>query len=265
MNKLLSVDLYRLRKDKTPLLGVIIGAGLFLMTTGLYVILYFLSKDADSTPFTTMLNSRVSFISSFQMGNNVGLVVVIILAVFTSRDFTQNTLRLKVINNLDRRKIYISTLLTNLIYGLVVIVTFALLTLVVMTLLFGYGSAFDVNEFFHLLGTTSIALLFVILYISIITAVSMKFQTIGASIGLSIAVIIGESIIVTILRSMPAAMPNFPEWLYKGFNVFPSSGMSSLLTTFDGVDAMIMVIASIVLIVGINILGLQSFKKSDIK
>ncbi|MFA5720154.1 MAG: hypothetical protein WC939_03750 [Acholeplasmataceae bacterium] len=265
MRKLLRVDLFRLRKDKTPLLGFIVAAVLVLMSLGMFALLYSLTNDSEGG-FMAIYSPKNMFIQSFQMGNNVGLVVVIIVAIFTSRDFTQNTLRLKVINGYARFKVYLSMLFTNLIYGIGLILGYGLVMLLIGSLIFGYGSPFNLSEFLKLLATSSMALLYVILFVSIVTAISMKFHTIGASIGLSVAVVIGETIFSMIISSFPTAIKGFPEWLTKGLSALPSIGMTSLSTfTYDRIGVMVIIISSVLLIILVNVLGIRSFNKSDLK
>lgn len=265
MNKLLKVDFYRLRKDKTILLGAIIAAGLLLMSLGMFALFYWLTKDMEGG-MTPLFTPKTLFIQSFQMGNNVGLVVIIILAVFTSRDFTQNTLRLKVINGFKRHKVYLSMLITNLVYGISLIVGYGLISLVVSSLLFGFGEAFTGKVLLQLLATSGMALLYVILFVSVVTAISMKFQTIGASIGLSIAIVLGESILSMIISSFPATIPGWPEWATYGLNVLPTFSMTALITyTYRWQNAVVLIISAVVLIVLTNALGMRSFKKGDIK
>lgn len=264
MNNLIKVDLFRLKKDKTALLGGIISFGLLMMSVGLFAVISSFAENMDG--LQQLFSAKTGFIQSFQMGNNVGLVVIIIIAIMTSRDFTQHTIRLKVINGYDRVKIYFSTLITNLIYGILLIVVYALLNLSFMSMIFGFGEALTTALVLELLGGMSMALLHVVLFISIATAISMKFQTIGASIGLSIAIIIGEGLLSSILLAFPLFIGNFPEWLSYAMKVFPSQGMTWLIGfNYDMASTIIVVISSLVLIVLTNALAVMTFRKNDLK
>jgi ABC-type transport system involved in multi-copper enzyme maturation permease subunit len=266
MVSLLKVDLYRLRKDKTPLIGVLLSAGLLILTLGIFGIIKLISSVSDLEGIEMLLSPKRNYIQGFQMGSNAGLVALIIMAVFTARDFTQNTLRLKIINGHSRTKIYFSTLLTNLLYGVVVILGYSIITLLITTAIFGYGKAFDSKEFLSLLAATGMSLLYVILFTSVVTAVSLKAQRMGSSIGLSIAIVVGEGFLSSLLFMIPTFNPDFPEWISRSFQVLPSIGMMMLVNEgFTGRTAWIMIISTLVLIAVTITLSLLSFKKSDIK
>lgn len=147
MEKLIKVDLYRYKKDKTSLIGLIIVIGLLFFSALMYLSM---SKLIDATEIEGMeqmlYSPRSIYFQSFMMGNNSGLVAIIIIAVITSRDFVQDTVRLKIINGFDKTQIYFSTLITNIIYGVGIVLGYALAMLLISSLIFGYGQKLDSEE-----------------------------------------------------------------------------------------------------------------------
>lgn len=265
MYKLLKVDLYKLKKDKTALIGAIISAALLLFTVGLTLSIKLLGQS-NMAGLEALFAPKSTYVQGFQMGSNAGLVVIIIIAVITTKEFTQNTIRLKIINGFDRKKIYLSTLITNLIYGISIMLGYSLLTLMFNSLLVGYGTEFNAQEIADLVIVTIVAVVYIVLYISLVTAVSMKFQRIGATIGISIGVILAEALLYSFVVMLPILAGNIPVEVYKVLHIFPSVGMGTLMAyTFNAETIAIMLASAITLVVGINLLAVFSFAKSDIK
>lgn len=266
MKRLLSIDLYRYQKDKTPLIGAIIAAGMLAMTVGMLFLMKGLSSTLTEDEFRMIFLPKSTYIQGFQMANNAGLVSIMIIVIVTARDFTQNTLRLKILNGHNRTKIYLSTLLANILFGVVVVFLYSLLSLVFGVILFGYGSEFTVDEFFNLVRYTLMALIYVFLYISIATAITMRFKTIGASIGITIAVLLGESILSSLLAMLPTTVGNVPEWLMNTLSVLPTVAFLKIMSfNINAVVTTIILVSGLSLLALVNFLGINSFKNSDIK
>lgn len=265
MKNLLKVDFYRLRKDKTALIGAIVAAGFLIFTVIMYVGIWAFQNRMEGDQIT-LFYPKNAFVQGFQMGNNVGLIISILIAVLTTRDFSQNTLRLKIINGHERWKIYLSMIIVNLTYGASIILSYSILSLLFSSLIFGYGQPFTVNEFFTLLGTGALALLIAILIISIVTAFSMRTKRMGAAIGLTIAFIMGEVILTMFLLLSPIVIRDLPEWFLKVLQIFPTIGLQNLMTyNLDTTDIIIVVVSNVFFIFLTNFLSILSFNKSDIK
>lgn len=266
MKQLLSIDLYRYKKDSTPLIGTIIAAGMLAMTIGMLFLMKGLSTTLTADEFRMIFAPKSTYIQGFQMANNAGLVSIIIIVIVTARDFTQNTLRLKILNGHNRTKIYLSTLFTNIIFGVIVVFVYSLLSLVSGILLFGYGSAFTVAEFFSLAGSTLMALIYVLLFISIGTAITMRFKTIGASIGITMAVLLGESILASLLHMLPTTVGKIPEWFMNTLNILPTVAFINIMSfKTSTLVTTIIILSGLSLLALVNFLGINSFKNSDIK
>ncbi len=266
MKKLLSIDLYRYKKDMTPLIGLIIVGGILAMMVGMLALMKGITTTLDDEGFQMLFAPKNTYIQGFQMANNAGLVSIIIVIIVTAKDFTQNTIRLKILNGHDRVKIYLSTLLTNIIFGVTVVFAYSLLSLICGVLLFGYGTEFTVDEFFNLAGSTLMALIFVLLFLSISTAITMKMKTIGSSIGITIAVVIGEGILASLLAMLPITVGNIPKWFMDTLNILPTVAMLKIMSfKITTLETSIIITSGLLLLALVNFLGINSFKNSDIK
>lgn len=267
MNRLLKLDFYRLKKDVTTLIGVLVCFGLLLLTIGIQGFGYFMLKSTglEDSGLAIMFLPRSTYIQNFQIANNSGLVVLIITLIFTVRDFSQNTMRLKIINGFKKRDIYLSSLITTLVYGVPIIFAFSFISFVAGLLFFGYVVPFDTNEFLKLLATSALLILYLILFLSIINAISMRFQKVGPAIGITIAVVLGENLVSTSISLIPTLGQNLPEWPLKFLNLLPTYALTTLVGfSFDGWDLLIMLIGFVGLTVLVNLLGIKAFEKKDI-
>lgn len=266
MKRLLSIDLYRYKKDPTPLIGAIVAAGFLAMTIGMLFMMKSISTTLTDEEFRMMFSPKSTFIQGFQMANNAGLVSIIIIIIVTARDFTQNTLRLKILNGHKRTNVYLSTLLANVIFGVIIVLAYSILSLVFGVMMFSYGSEFTVSEFFSLVGGAFMALIYVLLYISIATAITMKFKSIGASLGIALAVLLGESILSSLLAMLPTTVGNIPNWLMNTLSVLPTIAFLRIMSfQASALVVTIIVTSGLALLVLVNFLGINTFKNSDIK
>ncbi len=118
MRKLLKNDFLRIFKSggfrAILIVGLILGA---LSPVALYgiimLILTYMPDAAGSFDMRTAINSINMFSSSLSIAstNFFSVILVIILIVQISRDFTQGTIRNKIIQGYSRTKIYFSTLI----------------------------------------------------------------------------------------------------------------------------------------------------------
>ena len=124
---------YKLSKDITFRITLIIGAGIAFFMTGLYLILQ--NALGDELEGVKMLSGQTMLISSFSPVQNFGLAIPINLISFIYLEFSQGTIRNKIIAGHSKAKIYTSLYLSGLVFA------FALL-LVYIGLCTGLGTIF---------------------------------------------------------------------------------------------------------------------------
>lgn len=261
MINLLKSDFYRLKKDKSSWVGLIIIMGLsiftYLMTFGLEAI--------DPNLAAGLLNPRSVYLSSFQGGNNAGLLVLIIIGIVIAKDFSHKTIRQKILNGHTRKNIYLSHLVVSLTYGLSIVLISGLFSLLLMTATFGYGSVITGNEVLKLLASTGLGLLIISVYISLAVFIAMFFQSTGATIGVLLAVLFGGSFIISLVLAF-SMVSTFPSWLATGLKIFPTTNAVWLVSfQLDLKGVLFTAISSLLYIIGLNLLGVHLFTNKDIK
>ena len=108
MTGLLKSDFRRILKDKL-LIVVGILAVVFAITLPLLYAVIFSTADVLATEMLgNMFTAKTLFFSSFSMGNNLGLVVPVLLAIILCKDFSFGTVRNKIIAGKSRKAIYMS-------------------------------------------------------------------------------------------------------------------------------------------------------------
>ena len=181
MFKLFKASLYKLFREKTFLITMIIG-------TGLAILLPLLYKLLDLVSGQTMLFASVA------PGSNFGLTVPINLSVLIVAEFTTGTLRNKIIAGYRKSLIYLSLLLSGIIFTLIMMVYYVGLSVLMGTILGGFdatavGGA-DVIVPFIFITITSY-----ILVASFSTLIASNIRNIGGSLPILIVVLTFLSLI----------------------------------------------------------------------
>lgn len=133
MRNLFKAFIFRLRKDLTFRITLIVGGAL---AVGLALILFFIDLGLKNVDFDMKLcTGQTLFVSSLSPAQNFGLAVPINLITFTVLEFTQGTIRNKIITGNSKTKIYFSLILSGIVFTL-------LLMFAYVGLCVGLGSIF---------------------------------------------------------------------------------------------------------------------------
>ena len=192
MVRLLKSFFYKISKDITFRITLIIGAGVAVFTTLMFLILqHAIGDDAGGT----LLTGQGMLLTSFSPAQNFGISIPINVISFVVLEFTQGTIRNKIIAGHSKFKVYASLFLSGLVFA------FALLFVYVglCTALGSIFGGFDPNGL-AIIGTSiggqvsgEFIIRFVILallsYTSIV-AFTIFFATLFRSMGPSIPVVI---------------------------------------------------------------------------
>lgn len=141
MGRLLKSFFFKLSRDLTFRIVLIIGAGLAFLMTALYLMI-----DAGITELAgesiKLLTGPNMLLTSFNPVDNFGLAIPICLITFICLEFTQGTIRNKIIAGHSKFKIYTSLIISGLI------LTFALLIVYagICTLLGTIFGGFDLDK-----------------------------------------------------------------------------------------------------------------------
>ena len=280
MFKIMTASLYKLFRDTTFKVTLIIGVALALLTNLLYFIIFKIAIDTPEIG-NALFSGETALINSLNPSSNFGLTVPINLVVFTIGEFTYGTIRNKIIAGHKRSSIYFSLLLTGFVFTVILMTAYCFLS-------WAFGSLLSGSV--HAQGVSSTTIGYIILYgfcsYIFVMVLSVFVATLTRSIGGSLPIVIlmlvfmgliptfaligmstemgGEASLLTYLPSHIAMWidPLFMLGVYSN-----SSIMSSLITGTENSVEMILagIIVPIFWSAVFGILGLKLFQFRDIK
>ena len=232
MKNIFKAFLFKLKKDLSFRIIGIIGLALaVLLPTILFLIDLGISQLNDDGKITHMLCTGQSLlVSSWSPTQNFGLAIPITLITLTVLEFTNGTIRNKVISGYSKTKIYLGLYFTGLLYTLALISVYVLVC-------FGLGCAFGGfnprGELFSLssLGGGSITpdFLWKVIFLSllayvVIATMTIFFSTLFRNIGPSIPVVIILIVMCSGLASISQVLSLF------GSDTEEATSMAKLLS-----------------------------------
>lgn len=276
MIDLLKTDLKRAVKDKLFIVICIIAGAFAIITPLLYkVIFVVLEFDEEAMQELEMLgmgimNAKSIFFSSFSLGNNFGLILPIFVAIILCKDFSNGTIRNKIICGKSRTSIYFSLFFTCAILICSFILMHALLTLLLSLLVFDYQSTpFTASDFGYLMGSIALEILVYLFVCALLTffIVCMK------NAGLSIVMFFIISFLMIIIGGITQAMVLFADpatTSYKILEIFNSANVftTSIIgngTSYKLNEILYLVLPNVCIMAILIVLGLSIFKKKDLK
>ena len=217
MGRLLKSFFFKLSRDLTFRIVLIIGAGLAVFMTGLYLLidLGIEGLAGDSIKFLTGPNM---LLTSFNPTSNFGLAIPICLITFICLEFSQGAIRNKIIAGHSKFQIYTSLVLSGLVLAFALLIVYCGLCTLIGTLFGG----FDLKDPI-LLITMSIAgayaepsyivqmvLTAVVVYICIVSY-TVFFAALFRSVGPCIPVVIIVLIMLSLGGSLIASIGSILE------------------------------------------------------
>ena len=218
MGNLFRAFFFKIRKDLAFRITLFIGLGFaILMPTIFFLIDVLLSFiDGSGGEISHVLCTGQSMlVTSFSPTQNFGLAIPINLITFTVLEFTNGTIRNKIVSGYSKVKVFVGLYLTGLIYTFIFISGYVLIC-------FGLGSAFggfDPNgTLFSLtsLGGTNITpdflwkfIVIALLAYTSISSMTIFFSSLFRHIGPSIPVVIVLLLICTGMSSIASALNMF--------------------------------------------------------
>ena len=197
MLRLFKAFLFKISKDLTFRITLIIGAGMAVLMTGIYAALQYGlfsldGMDPETSIGMKFISGQSMLVNSMSPAQNYGLAIPINLIIFICLEFTQGTIRNKIIAGHSKFKIYVSLFVSGLIFA------FALLGVYIL-LCTGLGAifgGFNLDEIVYL--TTGAAkvtpeyivkmvVICIVTYLSIVSFaifIATAFRSVGPSIPL---------------------------------------------------------------------------------
>ena len=217
MKDLFMSYLYRLRHDITFKITLIIGGGLVLFLTLIYLGLSFLSN-------VNTVSGLTMFISSLSPSSNFGLVVPVNLITFTVLEFNHGSIRNKIIAGHSKQKVYLSLFINGLVFTIALMTVYSLLSLGLGSFV-GWLLSFNENlaSMDVLSNYTSdflpkLIVIALLCYISIVSF-TIFFATLFRNIGPSIPVVLLVIVFLSTAASIVAIFLQDNEGLLWTFRI----------------------------------------------
>ena len=281
MLKLLKVDIKRVLKDKLFFVMCILAVVFAVITPLLYVAIFAsigldggeMSETLDALGMT--IDAKTLFFQSFSIGNNLGLIAPVLLAIILCKDFSHGTVRNKIISGSSRTSIFMSMYSVCFLALFTVMTLHALLTLLISLVFFPYQAtelvASDIGYFFLSLLFEALLYLFVAALVSVLCACT---KNTGVAIVGYVAIVMIMSVLVSILQIGALMIPTIDgedslvlktvEFL-QNINVFNYASVIGIGAKYSLREILCCILSPSILAGGLTALGIFSFKKKDIK
>ena len=276
MKSLLRADFARVRKDKLLLIMGIISAGLALLNVLINAGMLLMLNDSGVPEeiLSGFLYAKGLFFGSFTVGNNMGLIAPVLLAIVLCKDFSYGTIRNKIIAGKSRSAIFMSLFITCSVVYIGVILINAVVTLGVGLVFFEYqAEAFTFADLGYTAASLGIALLSCLFVSAMLSWLCAGAKNVGVAIVLNVVFAFVLSMIYSITQMAVPMMEvmgtnettisivRFIERINIA-GVAPSLGANS---TFTLEDVMYLMLPSLLGITAFLLLGLRKFNKKDLK
>ena len=268
MSKLFAADMYKIIKSKLTLVLLIIAVGLpvLLVLTSFFMKLFAASLVSDPTEealINSMFDAKTLMASSFSMTNNLGLIIPIFSAIIVGADLSNGTLRNKIIAGHKRWQIYLSHLLTMIIYDVVAILIGFGITALLSIAFFGYGVEFTSAEalnlvYFIITGVMAFAFL-----ASLSTLLSLVMKSTPLAIVLVVAITFAITLIASVLPLLEFFDIEKIKYLMYAVPSYVNTQFAS-----DKIDTVMFIISMIsyLFFIAINtVFGILLFNKKELK
>lgn len=209
MGRLLKAFVFKIRKDITFRITLIIGAAIAVFMAVLYFALDRITSASD-IPDSKFLTGPNMLINSMSPIQNFGIAIPVNLISFTCLEFTQGTIRNKIIAGNSKFKIYASLFVSGLIFAFSLLFVY----LGVCTALGSIFGGFNLEKP-TIAGTAAgyasvgfilkMLLICVVTYISVVSFaifIATAMRSIGPSIPIVMVTLMFAGLFVTIVSSM---------------------------------------------------------------
>ena len=274
MTKLLKADLRRVLKDKLLIVLGIIAVIFALVTPLLYVVLVS-SVGMDQDPMISgLISGKAQFFSSFSIGNNLGLIAPVLIAIILCKDFSYGTVRNKIISGKSRTSIFMSLFTVCSITLIAVMLLHAFITLGFCLIFFDYqATAFTISDFWYFLVSLGLELLVLLFIAALISWLCAAMKNVGLVIVLYVAFAFALTmiagiiqIILNILETAGGSQTaiDILDFLNR-INIGNSAQYIGMGTEYSAKDLLYLTIPPIVGTLGFLGLGILKFNKKDLK
>lgn len=272
MRNLLASDLRRIVKDKLLLVVGIIAAVFAVITPLLYWAIF---QDMDALSMEMLgvgASAKNLFFTAFNIGNDLGLVAPVLIAVILFKDFSYGTIRNKIISGKSRISIFFSTYVSCLIALFAVTLFYALITLGISLMLFPYQQdPFGWKDAWYLLGSLALELNIYLFASALVTYICVSSKNIGLVLVKYLAIVMGITMVTSILQiALMVAQSEGAETATKilefvqNINIYNYVMVIGKGTSYETKELLFMIATPLVFTSGLLLLGTSKLKKKDI-
>ena len=276
MRSLLKADFRRIFRDKLLLVMGILAVVFAAITPLLYALIFSgtMEDGMAADMLSGLVSAKTQFFSSFSMGNNLGLIAPVLLAIALCKDFSFGTVRNKIIAGKSRSAIFMSLFVTCSVVLVSVMLLHAFITLGVSLIFFDYqATAFTLADFWYFLESLLFEILVLLFVSAMLSWLCAKAKNVGLVIVLYIAfvfiLVLAGSIIQVVIAVMEASGGSQRTIDILRFidriNVCNSAAYIGMGTGYNWKDVLYLTIPAITGILGFVGLGLWKFNKKDLK
>jgi ABC-type transport system involved in multi-copper enzyme maturation permease subunit len=274
MKALLKTDFKRLSKDKLLLVMGIVAVVFAAMTPLLYAALFSGMGMEDDPMLSAFITGKAQFFGSFSLGNNLGLIAPVLLAIALCKDFSYGTVRNKIISGKSRSAIFLSLFVTCATVLITVMLLHAFLTLGISLMFFEYQpTPFTMADFGYFLASLAFEILVLLWVAALLSCLCACMKNVGLVIvlyiAISFALVIAGSILQVVLMVMEATGDNEALAQTLRFidriNVANAATYIGTGTTYSLTDVLYLTLPATAGTLGLLGLGLWRFNKKDLK
>jgi ABC-type transport system involved in multi-copper enzyme maturation permease subunit len=275
MGNLIKTDLIRVLKDKLFLVLCILCGVFALISPLLYkAIDLVLKTDAIGVEIGNLITAKQLFFESFSLGNNFGLIAPVLLAIVLYKDFNHGTIRNKIICGYSRASIFWAMYGVCAVVLLGIILVHALLTLGVSMLMFEFqATPFTSEDAWYFVESLLFEVLCYLFMSALVVWLWATMKNMGVVIVMYVAVVFGASLVAPIVMVAVEALQytGQQETLRKGLEIFQNCNLfySSMFigtgVEYTTREALCYLLSPIVCGAGLLGIGLNSFRKRDLK
>ena len=274
MGSLLQADFRRILKDKLLLVMGILAVVFALITPLLYVAIAYGIGDLGEEMISSMFTGKAQFFGSFSIGNNLGLIAPVLLAIALCKDFSFGTIRNKIIAGKSRSAIFLSLFITCSVTLIAVMLLHAFMGLGVSLIFFDYQpTEFTVSDFWYFLESLAFSLLVLLCISALLSWLCASMKNVGLVIVLYIAisfVLVMAGSIIQVAMSVLQLMDGYENWVsvmefLNRINIGNSTLYIGTGTEYTLEDVLYLTLPTTTGILAFVGLGLWSFNKKDLK
>jgi ABC-type transport system involved in multi-copper enzyme maturation permease subunit len=153
------------------------------------------------------MTAQGQFFDAFSVGNNLGLIAPVLLAIILCKDFSFGTVRNKIIGGYSRKQIVLSMYLVCLTVLFGIMFLHALLSLAVSLIFFPFRDAGQTFGYF--IGSLGLEVLVYLLVAALVCWLCALRKNVGLVIVVYVAVVLGLSLVAGILSGVELVMTEF--------------------------------------------------------